>query len=171
MNEGTESGEKSGSRYQEKRQAGSREDGRGADWIEVISLETERREGEDGRPEKKIGKLAATNRRQPKTAGVSGTRRREDDSAKFLRLINSSGQSASLEKKKEDGSAGGQEPTWQERLHQRRIRRLHRLLGCCAGVFAVIYAAAAVYFSAHFYEGRTIYGIDCSQMTAARAKE
>ncbi len=163
MHEGTGSGERSGSRYQEKRQAAKTGNGGYSDPIQVVSLETGHRTREDGRPEKKIGKLSDSHRKSAGRSGSFGSKK--NDSEEFLRLINSS------RKSKEDETLGSRELTWQERLQQRRIRQVHRILWGCAGVFAVIYAAAAVYFSAHFYEGSTIYGIDCSQMTAAEAKE
>lgn len=163
MHEGTGSGERRGSRYQEKRQVTKTEDGGYSDQIQIMSLETGGRTGEDGRQEKKIGKLSASHRKSSGKPGNSGSKR--DDSAEFLRLINST------RKNREEETSDSREPAWQERLRQRRIRQVRRILWCCAGIFAVIYAAAAFYFSVHFYEGSTVYGIDCSQMTAAETKE
>lgn len=64
-----------------------------------------------------------------------------------------------------------QEESWQERLKARKIRRFRIAAGVFFGVIAVIYIAVSVYFRFHFYEGTTIYGVDCSQMTAREAKD
>lgn len=64
-----------------------------------------------------------------------------------------------------------QEESWQERLKARKIRRFRIAAGAFFGVIAVIYIAVSVYFRFHFYEGTTIYGVDCSQMTAREAKD
>lgn len=60
--------------------------------------------------------------------------------------------------------------SWQDRLKERRRKRMRSVCLAVGGIFLVLYAAAAIYFGLHFYEGTIIYGIDCSQMTAQEVK-
>ncbi len=164
MHEGTGSGEKRGSRYQEKKQNAKPESGRHFAELQVVSIDTGRRDTQAGRAEKKIGKLSSSQRR-PEESPEPEKGKAGDE---FLRLINSSGQGDAYKKKKESES---RETTWQEKLRRRRVRQLRRILWGCGAVFAAAYAAAAFYFASHFYEGSTIWGLDCSQMTAEEAKK
>lgn len=57
-------------------------------------------------------------------------------------------------------------------LRRQRRQRMRKRFGI--GIGALIgagYIAVAVYFSFHFYRGTVLYGGDCSNMTAAQAKE
>lgn len=60
---------------------------------------------------------------------------------------------------------------WQERLRERRRRRIRNVLFAFGGVIGIAYLAVAVYFGSHFYEGTGIFGIDCSQKTVEEVKE
>lgn len=57
----------------------------------------------------------------------------------------------------------------QQRERRKKLRK-RGLLGIGAAVCAV-YAAVGIYYSAHFYRGTVLYGGDCSNLTASRAKE
>lgn len=70
----------------------------------------------------------------------------------------------------QEARSGNSLPAWKEKLKQRRKRRLHVFFGMTGAVIAVGYIGAAVYFHSHFYEGTTVYGIDCSQKTIDEVK-
>ena len=67
--------------------------------------------------------------------------------------------------------AAGGPVTLEQRLSQWKRRRTRRVLFFFLGALGLAYAAAAVYFSFHFYGSTVIYGIDCGQMTLSQAKE
>lgn len=62
--------------------------------------------------------------------------------------------------------AGG----WQEKLKQRKRKRLRRILYGIGIVLIAAYTAVAVYFSFHFYSGTMVYGVDCGKKTAEEVK-
>lgn len=76
----------------------------------------------------------------------------------------------SAEKKGNDPDAASAVPVWQQRLQERRRRRVRRALTVFGGLLGIAYIAVAVYFGFHFYEGVEIYGIDCSQKTVDLVK-
>lgn len=80
-------------------------------------------------------------------------------------------QRRSQEKQKESQQGRKQDKgSLQERLAERKKKKLRRIFFCFGGVMAVIYIIVAVYFGVHFYEGTEIYGVDCSQKTAGEVK-
>lgn len=58
----------------------------------------------------------------------------------------------------------------QEKLRERRRRKIRRIMYCFGAVLAAAYIATAVYFSMHFYNDTLIYGIDCSHKTVEEVK-
>lgn len=58
----------------------------------------------------------------------------------------------------------------QEKLKQRRRKKLRRILCCMGALLGVAYIGAAVYFSFHFYSDTFLYGIDCSRKTVFEVK-
>lgn len=57
-----------------------------------------------------------------------------------------------------------------EKLRQRKRRKLRKVLLGIGALLVLAYLVTAVYFSSHFYEGTTVYGIDCSQKTLQEVK-
>lgn len=60
---------------------------------------------------------------------------------------------------------------WQEKLKERRRRKMRRVFECLGGIVAIIYIAVAVYFNFHFYGDTVIYGIDCGRKNAEEVKQ
>lgn len=73
--------------------------------------------------------------------------------------------------KSEAKEARNQDGSWQERLLERKKRRMRIAMYSFLGVLAVIYTGVAFYFGRHFYEDTVIYGIDCSQKTVEEVKD
>ena len=73
-----------------------------------------------------------------------------------------------------ESEVSGQQHTsiggWKERMQERKRKRIRRVLMVFGGILLTAYAAVAIYFGLHFYEGTMIYGIDCSQMTVDEVK-
>lgn len=76
------------------------------------------------------------------------------------------GQKSGAEAASQHASIGG----WKERMQERKRKRIRRVLMVFGGILLTAYAAVAIYFGLHFYEGTMIYGIDCSQMTVDEVK-
>jgi hypothetical protein len=64
----------------------------------------------------------------------------------------------------------GYSAEFQEKLIQRKKKRVRHILYGLGGILAVIYIAVAVYFSFHFYSDTSVYGIDCSQKTVSEVR-
>ena len=76
------------------------------------------------------------------------------------------GESAKRDAQQEPKRTSG----WQEKLRLRRRRKLRIFFGCAGGVLAAAYLAVAVYFGFHFYDGTSVYGIDCSRKSVEEVK-
>lgn len=111
---------------------------------------------EDGE-ERKIGRLRPETGRQERQNGRPRTEtgRQERQSGR---------------PRTETGRKEGQSGSLEQRLAEWKKRRMRRALYVFLGFLGIVYAAAAIYFSMHFYEGTVIYGTDCSQMTLSQAK-
>ena len=72
--------------------------------------------------------------------------------------------------KRPESNHGTEAGGWQEKLKQRKRKRLRRILYGIGIVLIAAYTAVAVYFSFHFYSGTMVYGVDCGKKTAEEVK-
>ena len=112
---------------------------------------------------------AAAGTRYASENTAAGTRYASENAATGTRYASenaAAGTRYASEKNPQRTEKGG----WKERMKERRRKRIRLTLTVSGVVLLCLYTAVAVYFGSHFYAGTTIYGIDCSQMTAAQVK-
>lgn len=114
---------------------------------------------------------AVRNAQQPAAGGAARRRRHAETVGKTetevpVRKSRYAENEQNTESASQYTSIGG----WKERMQERKRRRIRRVLMIFGGVLLTAYAAVAIYFGFHFYEGTLIYGIDCSQMTVEEVK-
>lgn len=116
---------------------------------------------------------------EPEGAGAVRPQRTRTSETENVRLQRSTSVSEAGSTRQErprrtpSAESAGQESgagSLEQKLLARKRRKRNRILAGFGIGLLGIYAAVAVYFGFHFYEGTEIYGIDCSQKTAEVVK-
>lgn len=128
---------------------------------------------ETGSRRPRLAEIEETESRRPRLAETEGTESRrprlteaEGTGGRKKRLA----EAKAPKRRRSAPDISAEASGLQEKLKQRKQRKIRRVFYFFGAIFAVAYIATAVYFSLHFYNGTLIYGIDCSHQTASEVK-